>query len=152
MRIKERKGSLRSSKCCTSRTHKSRVACVFTAPVRRSTPSESIESRWNRSGSPSRYPYIPTFRGRAGLSFALELPKQPSLRSCRVQDTTRFSYHMNGHLSKVRLRRENRRQIDEFPTRGYEFSEAQGAIDIRRKFSFFSRGSRHLRLISSLFT
>ena len=71
------------------------------------TPSESIESRWNRSGSPSRYPYIPTFGGRPGLSFALELPKQLHLRSwSRVQDTTRFSYHMNGHLSKVRLRRD----------------------------------------------
>ena len=68
----------------------------------------SKSAQWNRSGSPSRYPYIPTFGGRPGLSFALELPKQPSFRSCRarVQDTTRFSYHMNGHLSKVRLRRD----------------------------------------------
>ena len=81
MRIKGRIRSRCRSKCWMSRTHKSRVACVFTAPVWRSTPSENIESRWNRSGSPSRYPYIPTFGGRSGLSFALELPKQPSLRS-----------------------------------------------------------------------
>ena len=42
---------------------------------------ERTHDPWNRSGYRSRYPYIPTFRGRPGLVLALELPKQPSLRS-----------------------------------------------------------------------
>ena len=106
MRIKGRMRSLWSSKCWMSRTHKFRVARQFTAP--KCWWAASLEQFGSVESIllSSEIPHIPTFGGRAGLSFALELPKQPHSTRRRVQDTTRFSYHMNGHLSKVRLRRD----------------------------------------------
>ena len=96
-----------------SRTHKSRVARQFTAPdCWWAAGLEQIGSVESILLS-SEIPHIPTLGGRSGLSFALEFPKHPlSTRVARVQDTTRFSYHMNGHLSKVRLRRDNHGYYD----------------------------------------